>query len=619
MQKLLNRLVGFQHETVEDINWRRIWHQLKWMNSFSKGYRGRLSILTGINIFFTLIGIWFVYLYKDIVDLVMREYQTILSTIENIISQMRYTSFWDKITYIYHMLPSWTIWVVLGYLVYKVVTYLYSLFMQFFSLRLSMDLALGIKRKIYATILEGDWLSLTKYRAGDLVQRATSDAETVSGFAMSTVPSMISQAVQFVVALVALLTQNGILSLLAFIGIPMYLFVIRLKGKRIRDFSKRSLELGAKHSSFLYESMANIMVIKSFMLVPDFIRRYRALHQQSYDLTVEQKKYGIVTGAVIGMVGRVVSIAMFVLFTVLLIDGKMTMGALAAFGMLSGRVSGPVTTFMGFIMGSIETSASAERVMTLYELPRDRTQVPEAVKEFGKKAEVDGMGLRIDNLDFAYVKGETVLHDIDITVNPGETVALVGPSGEGKTTLIRLALGLLTPDKGTARLVTGRGEQLDLSVETRDFFSYVPQGNSLFSGTIRENMEMGNPDASDEMIINALKQACIWPFVEMLPEGLDTPIGERGVGVSEGQAQRLSIARALLRGAPILLLDEATSALDIYTEKDVLDNIFKEGVCKTCILTTHRPSVFTVCDKIYRVRQRSVELIKEHRDQAVSF
>ena len=623
LQRIMNRIVGFQRETVEEIDWKHIWKQLKWMNTFSRGFRGRIGLLTGLSLFFSLLGIAYAILYQRVVDWVMPQVQDIIAFIERIALEMRYAPLVEKAKRIYDLaisiLPVSIVWILLGYLVYKVVTYLYSLFMEFFTLRLSMDLALGIKRKVYATILESDWLSLTSYRAGDLVQRVASDADTVSGFAMSTVPSLLVQVVQFVVAFGVLVYMDWTLCLIAFVGVPMYLFTIKLKGRRTRDYQKRSLELGAKNSSFLYESMANIMVIKSFMLVPQFIRRYRGIHQEIYALTVEQKKYGIVTGAILGMVGRVLSLAVTIFLAARLIDGYITFGTLAAFGMLRGMVSGPVNAIMGFAMSSIQITASAERVMTIYELPRDRTQVPEVVTEFAKKAERDGMGLRVDNLEFAYEKGLVVLRDVDITVNPGETVAFVGPSGEGKTTLIRLALGLLTPDQGRAYLVTGAGDALNLSVETREFFSYVPQGNSLFSGTIRENMEMGNPEADEAQIIQALKQACIFTFVDSLPLGMDTPIGERGVGVSEGQAQRLAIARALLRGAPILLLDEATSALDIYTEKEVLDNIFSSGVIKTCVLTTHRPSVFTVCDKIYRVRQRSVELIKTSRDEKVEF
>jgi ABC-type bacteriocin/lantibiotic exporter with double-glycine peptidase domain len=619
LKKAMNRLVGFQRETVEEIDWKKIGQQLKWMNGFSKGYRGRIGVLTGFSIFFALLGVAYAAIYKDVVDLVMGQIQSLITRALELAQQMRNSPLWDKVLFIYGMLPPWIVWVLVGYLVYKIVSYCYSLFMQFFTLRLSMDLGLGIKRRVYATILESDWLSLTQYRAGDLVQRVSNDADTVSGFAMSTVPGMIVQVVQFIAAFAMLVSMDWTLTVIAFIGVPLYLFVVKLKGRRTRDYNKRSLELGSKNSSFLYESMANIMVIKSFMLVPLFIRRYRDLHQEMFDLTIEKTKYGIVTGAIIGMLGRVLSFGVLCFLLVRLIDGHLTIGTLFAFGMLRGMVSGPVNSVMGFIMGAIEISASAERVMTLYELPRDRTQIPETVRVFEEKARRDGMGLKIDNLEFAYVKGETVLHDVDVDVKPGEVVSLVGPSGEGKTTLIRLALGLLTPDKGRAYLVTGRQESLDLSVETREFFSYVPQGNTLFSGTIRENMEMGNPQADEAQIIQALEQACIWSFVKGLPQGLDTMIGERGVGVSEGQAQRLAIARALLRGAPILLLDEATSALDIYTEKEVLDNIFGSGLCKTCVLTTHRPSVFTVCDKIYRVRQKSVELIKASRDQDVSF
>ena len=619
ISKLLNRIVGFQQETVENIDWKAIWRQLKWMNTFSRGYRGRLAFVTGLSIFFTLLGVAYAYVYKSVVDQVISNIQSVITTVTESVAKLRYSSVWDKFLVLYDMLPDWIIWVLVGYVAYKIISYAFSVFMKFFSIRLSMDLALGIKRKVYATVLEGDWLSLTQYHSGDLVQRVTSDAETVSGFAMSTVPGMIVQLVQFIAAFSLLVYLDWSLTLIAFVGVPLYQFVIKLKGKRTRYYQKRSLELGAKHSSFMYESMANIMVIKSFMLVPEFVKRYRKLHEEMYDLTIEQTKYGMVTGVIIGLVGRVLSLGVTVFLLTRLLNGDITFGTLMAFGMLRSQVSGPVTNFMSFIMSSIEISASAERVEVLYQMPKDRQQKPEIVDSFAKKAEGDGMGLTINDLDFSYVKGTQVLHDVNVDVRPGETVAFVGPSGEGKTTLIRLALGLLTPDRGSANLTTGKGDTLDLSVETRTFFSYVPQGNTMFSGTIRENMDLGKPGASDEEIIQALKDACIWDMVSKLPEGLDTKIGERGIGVSEGQAQRLAIARALLRGAPILLLDEATSALDIYTEKEVLDNIFRNDKTKTCVLTTHRPSVFTVCDKIYRVRNRTVELIKATRDQQVEF
>lgn len=620
MEKIINKLVGFQQETVENINWKKIWAELKWMYGFGKPYRKRITFLIILSCFFTLLGVAYAYVYKELVDLVTSQYQTILSFITEHVEQLKYSSLWDKINVLVGMLPPWTVWVIVGYIIYKIIAYAYSLFMKFFTLKLSMDLSQGIQRQVYATVLESDWLSLTEYQAGDLVNRVTSDSGTISSFTLDTVPSMIVQLVQFVAAFALLVYLDWTLTLIAFVGVPMYLFIIKLKGKRTRAYNKRGLELGSKYSSFMYESMANIMVIKSFMLVPNFIKRFRGIQKEQYDLTLEQTRYGIVTGFVIGIVGRILSAAVVVFILMRLLNGHITLGVLMAYGMLSSYVSGPVTNVMGFIMSSIEISASAERVMTLFELPRDRTQIPEEVKSFGASAEKNGgMGVSLQDLSFAYVGDNMVLHDVNIDVKPGETVAFVGPSGEGKTTLIRLILGLLTPQVGHACLTSGSGETLDLSVETREFFSYVPQGNTMFSGTIRENMLHGRPDATDDEIIDALQQACIWSFVDSLPDKLDTKIGERGVGVSEGQAQRLAIARALLRKAPILLLDEATSALDIYTEKDVLDNIFHAGFCKTCILTTHRPSVFTVCDKIYRVRKQTVEMIKSERSQEVEF
>mgnify|MGYP000819078970 CR=1 FL=1 len=179
--------------------------------------------------------------------------------------------------------------------------------------------------------------------------------------------------------------------------------------------------------------------------------------------------------------------------------------------------------------------------------------------------------------------------------NPGEIVALVGPSGEGKTTMIRLILGLIHPEKGEAYLRASNGKQVEMNADTRHLFAYVPQGNTILSGTIAENLKMVKQDATEEEMIEALKISCAWDFVKNMEETIYTKIGERGRGFSEGQAQRIAIARAVLRDAPILLLDEATSALDVTTERKVLRNIIKQRPNKTCIVTTHRPSVLNMC------------------------
>ena len=210
----------------------------------------------------------------------------------------------------------------------------------------------------------------------------------------------------------------------------------------------------------------------------------------------------------------------------------------------------------------------------------------------------------MENVCVAYTEDRKVLSNVNITVPGGKTVALVGPSGEGKTTLLRLLLGLLRPEDGQIWLKDEEGNRYPLGADTRHCFSYVPQGNTVIAGTVAENLRMGKEDASDDELRSALEAACAWEFVKDLPLGMDTPIGEGGKGLSEGQAQRLSIARALVRNAPVLLLDEVTSALDRDTELRVLQNLTNRGV--TTLLTTHRLSVLSQCARVYRVEDGKV-------------
>ena len=223
----------------------------------------------------------------------------------------------------------------------------------------------------------------------------------------------------------------------------------------------------------------------------------------------------------------------------------------------------------------------------------------------------EGFSVKLKEVDFSYVKEKQVIKSSSFEANLNEIVALVGPSGQGKTTLIRMFLGLLMPNSGDAVLCDKDGKEVTLNASTRKYFSYVPQGNTIFSGTIAENLRMVKEDATDEEIIEALEVACAYEFIKDLPEGINTKVGARGLGFSEGQAQRISIARAVLRDAPILLLDEATSALDVVTERRVLNNIIKQKPNKTCIVTTHRPSVLNLCQRVYRVEKTKVSQLSE--------
>ena len=224
----------------------------------------------------------------------------------------------------------------------------------------------------------------------------------------------------------------------------------------------------------------------------------------------------------------------------------------------------------------------------------------------------EGLAVRMEKTSFAYQKGNKVITGSSFKAVPGEIVALIGPSGEGKTTMIRLLLGLIHPDEGKVLLEdVATGEILEAGASTRSAFSYVPQGNTILSGTIAENLRMVKEEATDEQIEMALKQACAWDFVSHMDQGINSSVGEKGKGLSEGQAQRIAIARAILRNAPVLLLDEATSALDVTTERNVLRGIIQNKPTQTVIVTTHRPSVLGLCDRVYRVIDERVTVLDE--------
>ena len=249
--------------------------------------------------------------------------------------------------------------------------------------------------------------------------------------------------------------------------------------------------------------------------------------------------------------------------------------------------------------------------MEITSLPRDSMEDKEEADEIRRKGQESGVYVHMEDVSFAYEEEDWIYQDASFRAEPGEIVALIGPSGQGKTTTLNLLLGLYHPQKGGIRVGNPGGRELKASSSTRCLFSYIPQGNTLFSGTIADNMRMVKPEASDEEIRSALEAACAWEFVEKLENGMDTEVRERGTRFSEGQKQRLSIARALLADAPVMILDEATSALDVATERQVLRQIIKKEPDRTVIVAAHRPSVFSMCSRVYEVGGQRLEEVDE--------
>ena len=245
--------------------------------------------------------------------------------------------------------------------------------------------------------------------------------------------------------------------------------------------------------------------------------------------------------------------------------------------------------------------------MSVTQLPKEKHLCEEKAEELIQAKK--GIEVRAEEISFQYNTGKKVLQDASFVAKPGEIVAIVGPSGEGKTTMLRILLGLVAVLEGKVTVSAPEEEPVPVSAATRGLFAYVPQDNVMFAGSIAENLRVMKEDATDEQINEALRKACAYEFVHKIPTGLQSPILEKGGGYSEGQIQRLAIARALLSDAPVLLFDEATSALDVATERKILRNILDKSENKTCIITTHRPSVLGMCDRIYKISDCSLEVM----------
>ena len=375
------------------------------------------------------------------------------------------------------------------------------------------------------------------------------------------------------------------------------------RGTRNRSPQKERTRISHKH-------LRRMQVVdqKAQHTADQYSGKLRWWQRKFRDISLDFNWFSIKTNIYMSVVGMMVQFLAFFYCLYLLWTHTITYGTMTLFMQQRSALSGSFKSVLSIIPSFLTSSISAHRIRELVELKKE-THIP-ASSELDEVA-ADGFTVRMRNARFAYVEGNHVINDSEFVAQPGEIVALVGPSGDGKTTLIRLILGLIYPQSGETVIQASDGREVKMNADTRHLFAYVPQGNTILSGTIAENMRMAKEDATDEEIVEALKMACAWEFVEKLPETFNSKIGEKGRGFSEGQTQRIAIARAILRDAPILLLDEATSALDVTTERKVLKNIIQQRPNKTCIVTTHRPTVLNMCQRVYRVLQTKVTELSE--------
>lgn len=579
----IGREAGFQSLDILIRRWKdgtfsEIIDDWKWIFSYSAKYKGAI-------IFYTLLGVF--------------------STSMGLVSSVAGKYMIDIITG-YDTSRLWIVIVImLGSTIFSLV---FSNVINRISTKLSIYINNDIQADIFDKIVDADWLAINKYSNGDVLNRFNGDIGTVSSNAISWLPTIIIAIYNFAATFFVIWHYDVIMALIAFSSAPFMLLMSRVLIKKQRDYNRKVREMSSNLMTFEVETFYNFDTIKSFGVAPHYSRKMRWWQEKFKDISLKYNMFSIKTNILMTLLGTAVQFLAFGYCLFRLWTHDISYGTMTLFLQQRSNLSGSFNRLVSIIPAFLNSSVSAHRIRELVELPKEvHISASSELDAFAG----DGFEIRMKDVDFSYVEGKRVITQSAFKACQGEIVALVGPSGEGKTTMIRLILGLIRPEEGKTYLQASNGKQVEMNAETRHLFAYVPQGNTILSGTLAENMRIVKEDATDEEIIEAMKVACAWEFVEKLPDGINSSVGERGRGLSEGQAQRIAIARAVLRDAPILLLDEATSALDVTTERQVLRNIIRQHPNKTCIVTTHRPSVLNMCQRVYRVMETKVTELSE--------
>lgn len=459
-----------------------------------------------------------------------------------------------------------------------------------------------IRCSVYEHITSSKWEDITKYHSGDLLNRIEGDVNSVSSSVITYIPSIFTKAAQFVGCLAVVLYYDPTMALFAFLSAPFLVVSSRFTTKMLRKYNKESREMNGKIISFYSESIQNLQMIKAFGITQRYVEQLKVNLKLFRKIRLDHDKFSILMTFLMSLVGLAVSYLCYGWGVYRLWEGHITYGTMTLFLQISSQLTASFSALVTLFPTAVSIATSAGRIMEITDLPLENGENAEKAKEMEKDANLNGITINCKNLTYTYANGEKpVLKNISFHAEPGETIAFVGPSGEGKTTALRVILGLVEPDSGEITMQTSNGESISVCESTRRFCSYVPQENTIFSGTVAENLKIVRPEATDEDLVSALKTAEAWNFVKELPFKTDTIIGEKGVNFSEGQVQRMSIARAILRDAPVIVMDEATSALDSATEEKVLANMMKAYPNRTRIITTHRPSMLQYCTRIYKI------------------
>ena len=542
---------------------------VKWIAKKSKSIFWQMSILVVMGSALSLFSVVFALISKDVIDIAAKQKQG-------------------------NLLQSFAFLVAM--IILQMVLHAAS---SSINVRSLGKLEMKFKRDIFSSVLKKQWKYASQYHSGDVLARMTNDVNVVTDSVINLIPNFFFLLVSLISAFVMMYIFDHALALIILAVGPFVFVFARIFGKKMKSLHKQHQQSESKVRSYVQECLQNSVVIKSFKNEDNVADAMSGLQNDTYKLKIKRNTLSIVANLGIFLVfssGYYFALAWgaYKLYT-----GAITFGTLTAVLQLVSRIQSPFKSMSGLLPQLYSTIASAERIIELENLPDEQCDKQLDCKALYEKTNA----LVIKDLSFAY-DDEPVFEHAGLIINKGEFVAIAGMSGIGKSTLLKIILNLISPSEGEMYFDTSDG-RVDMNVESRGMFAYVPQGNMILSGTIRDNICFYNKNVTNEQILRCVQIAQMTDFVNELEDGLDTALSEGGAGLSEGQIQRIAIARAILYDAPILLLDEATSALDEQTELAVLRGL-KTLKDKSCIIVSHKKAAFDICDKVIHIKDGKI-------------
>lgn len=573
-EKILKKLrVNSLSEVVEEI---------KWISVYLKKYKKIIAIYFILGIFSTVFNLGGSVLSKYLIDTVTgTDHSSILL-------------------------------IVIMYVFFGLASIIFSAVSSRISTKYSTRVTNEIQYEIYQISLKVQWRYIRKFQAGDLINRISGDVGTVSNSVLTWIPNFIIKFFQAAGCIAIILYYDPVMALISIISTPVMVLLSRTLMYKMRKFGKKSREASSRIMSFIQESYSNVQSIKAFGIIDDFNLKFKMIQEDFYSVVMEQNKFSVLTGMLMSILGMIVSYSCYGWGVYRLWTHVITFGTMTMFLQLASRLSNSFSSLVTMIPSAISTLVAIRRLIDVVELPKEELDESVNIEEIKRESEATGVGLDIKNGRFVYDDSAEIFSCLTFDAKPGEVIAIVGPSGSGKTTIFRILLGIAGITEGKSIVeyeYENEKKEFNISASTRGLFSYVPQGNAVFFGSIADNMRLFNRDATDEDIIEALKTACAYDFVSKLENGINTVLEEGGTNFSEGQKQRICIARALVSKAPVILIDEGTSALDKETEMKLLENLTRYKHNKTFVVSTHRTGVLSICDRTYNIEDKTLTLV----------